>query len=178
MSRARLKKQLAGRKLKLTSLMEHVYPPADEAQHKKDLERFRGVFRLAQDLAGDEPPVVQTVLGGGRFEDKKRMIVDRVGDWVELGKKHGIVTCIKPHRGGCVSQPSEGIQILKELAEPKWLPRGTRLRAIGVYDNSAANPANPDPKREVFFGLQSDEEMFIGFFEVIWNAPKPAATRD
>ena len=126
--RARLKKQLAGRKLKLTSLMEHVYPPADEAQHKKDLERFRGVFRLAQDLAGDEPPVVQTVLGGGRFEDKKRMIVDRVGDWVELGKKHGIVTCIKPHRGGCVSQPSEGIQILKELAEPKW--------ARMVYDYS------------------------------------------
>ena len=65
-----------------------------------------------------------------------------------------------------------------ELAEPKWLPRGTRLRAIGVYDNSAANPANPDPKREVFFGLQSDEEMFIGFFEVIWNAPKPAAPKD
>ena len=65
-----------------------------------------------------------------------------------------------------------------ELAEPKWLPRGTRLRAIGVYDNSAANPDNPDPKREVFFGLQSDEEMFIGFFEVIWNAPKPAVPKD
>mgnify|MGYP000489424515 CR=1 FL=1 len=119
--RARLKKQLSNRKLKLTSLMEHVYPPADDAQHKKDLERFRGVFQLAQDLADGEPPVVQTVLGGGRFEDKKKMIVDRVGDWVELGKKHGIVTCIKPHRGGCVSQPSEGIQILKQLAEPKWV---------------------------------------------------------
>ena len=45
-----------------------------------------------------------------------------------------------------------------------------RLTAIGVYDNSAANP---DPKREVFFGLQSEEEMFIGYFEAIWNAPKP-----
>lgn len=65
-----------------------------------------------------------------------------------------------------------------EFAEPKWLPRGTTLHAIGVYDNSAANPDNPDSSKEVFFGLQSDEEMFIGFFEVIWNAPKPAATRD
>ena len=61
------------------------------------------------------------------------------------------------------------------FAEPKWLPRGTTLRAIGVYDNSAANPYNPDPTKEVFFGLQSEEEMFIGYFGVIWNAPKPAA---
>ncbi|MBC8289406.1 MAG: sugar phosphate isomerase/epimerase [Planctomycetes bacterium] len=126
--RGRLQKQLADRKLKLTSLMEHVYPAADTAQHKKDLERFQGVFQLARDLSGDEPPVVQTVLGGGRFEDKKNMILERVGDWVELGKKHGIVTCIKPHRGGSVSQPSEGIWILKQLAQPKW--------ARMVYDYS------------------------------------------
>ena len=61
-----------------------------------------------------------------------------------------------------------------EFAESKWLPRDTRLTAIGVYDNSAANP---DPKREVFFGLQSEEEMFIGYFEAIWNAPKPGAPK-
>lgn len=126
--RKRLKKQLAGRKLKLTSLMEHVYPAADVTQHRKDLERFRSVFQLAQDLAGHKPPVVQTVLGGGRFEDKRNLIVDRVGDWVELGKKHGIVTCIKPHRGGCVSKPSEGIWVLRQIREAQW----ARL----VYDYS------------------------------------------
>ena len=59
-----------------------------------------------------------------------------------------------------------------ELAEPKWLPRGTLLHAIGIYDNSNANPDNPDPNQTVWFGLQSEEEMFIGFFEAIWNAPK------
>ena len=60
-----------------------------------------------------------------------------------------------------------------ELAEPRWLPRGTVLRAIGTFDNSPDNPDNPDPKRSVYFGLQSEEEMFIGYFEVIWNAPQP-----
>ncbi len=60
-----------------------------------------------------------------------------------------------------------------KLAEPKWLPRGTFLHAIGIYDNSAANPNNPNPNQTVWFGLQSEEEMFIGFFEAIWDAPKP-----
>ena len=60
-----------------------------------------------------------------------------------------------------------------ELADPKWFPRGTLLHAIGIYDNSDANPDNPDPNQTVWFGLQSEEEMFIGFFEAIWNAPRP-----
>jgi len=64
-----------------------------------------------------------------------------------------------------------------EFAEPKWLPRGSLIRAIGTYDNSPANPHNPDPKATVYFGLQSEEEMFIGYFEVIWNAPKPATPK-
>lgn len=126
--RVRVREKLAEEGLQLTSLMEHVYPSANEAQHQKDLERFRGVFELARDLAPKNPPVVQTVLGGGRFDEKKNMIRDRVGDWVELGKKHGIVTCVKPHRGGVVSQPTEAIWILKQLEEPRW--------ARMVYDYS------------------------------------------
>ena len=56
------------------------------------------------------------------------------------------------------------------LAEPKYLPKGTRLRALGTFDNSETNPDNPDPGRKVYFGVQSDEEMFIGYFEVIWDS--------
>jgi len=60
------------------------------------------------------------------------------------------------------------------LAKPRQLPRGTRLRAHAIYDNSAGNPANPDPAKTVFFGLQSDEEMMIGYYEVVWG-PDPRA---
>ena len=68
-------------------------------------------------------------------------------------------------------------QVEYVLAEPRLLPKGTRLRAVATYDNSAANPANPDPAKPVFFGLQSDEEMMIGYYEVVWGPdPKPAAT--
>ena len=61
-----------------------------------------------------------------------------------------------------------------ELTEPKWFPRGTVLHAIGTYDNSTDNPNNPDPDQTVWFGLQSEEEMFIGYFEAIWDAPRPS----
>lgn len=51
------------------------------------------------------------------------------------------------------------------LAEPRPVPAGAWLLVTGAFDNSAGNPANPDPTRRVRFGLQSWDEMFIGFFE-------------
>ena len=68
-------------------------------------------------------------------------------------------------------------QVEYVLAEPRLLPKGTRLRAIATYDNSAANPANPDPTKSVIFGLQSNEEMMIGYYEVVWGSePKTASS--
>jgi peroxiredoxin len=53
------------------------------------------------------------------------------------------------------------------LAEPLRLLAGTRIRCTGVYDNSKANPANPDPSAEVHAGTQSWDEMFNGYFDVV-----------
>jgi hypothetical protein len=52
------------------------------------------------------------------------------------------------------------------LAKPKLLPKGTRIEATGVFDNSANNRLNPDSTREVRWGDQSWEEMLVGFFIV------------
>lgn len=69
-----------------------------------------------------------------------------------------------------------------ELAEPKRLPAGSRLCCTAVYDNSVNNPANPDPSAEVRAGLQSWDEMFNGYFDVVLadedlTLPKPALVR-
>jgi peroxiredoxin len=55
-------------------------------------------------------------------------------------------------------------QLRYELAEPKPLPKGTRLLCTAHWDNSANNPANPDSTRAVGWGDQTGEEMLIGFF--------------
>lgn len=52
------------------------------------------------------------------------------------------------------------------LESPKLLPKGTRVEAIGVFDNSANNPANPNPSATVFWGPQSWDEMLIGWFDM------------
>ena len=50
------------------------------------------------------------------------------------------------------------------LEEPMHLPAGTRVHVTGAFDNSEHNPANPDPSKELTFGLQSWDEMFIGYW--------------
>jgi mono/diheme cytochrome c family protein len=51
------------------------------------------------------------------------------------------------------------------LAEPLRLPKGAKLEFVVHYDNSAANPNNPDPTKYVSWGEQNWNEMMIGFFE-------------
>ncbi len=50
------------------------------------------------------------------------------------------------------------------LEQPVTLPAGTRVHVTGAFDNSENNPANPDPSKELTFGLQSWDEMFIGYW--------------
>jgi peroxiredoxin len=51
-----------------------------------------------------------------------------------------------------------------QLEEPMALPKGTKVLVTGTFDNSEYNPANPDPSKELTFGLQSWDEMFIGYW--------------
>ncbi len=59
-----------------------------------------------------------------------------------------------------------GWQTTYELAEPKQIPRGTKMYCVAHFDNSADNYANPDPAKEVTWGEQTWEEMMFGWFEM------------
>ncbi|MDT8427549.1 MAG: hypothetical protein RQ757_02150 [Pseudomonadales bacterium] len=53
------------------------------------------------------------------------------------------------------------------LEEPMTLPAGSRVVVEGYMDNSEYNPGNPDPTVAAVGGLQSWDEMFIGYFSYI-----------
>lgn len=53
------------------------------------------------------------------------------------------------------------------LREPKFLPGGTRVHCTAHFDNSRENPANPDPSKAIHWGLQSWDEMMIGYLDVV-----------
>ncbi len=52
------------------------------------------------------------------------------------------------------------------LAQELELPAGTAIRCVAHFDNSAANPNNPDPDAGVRWGEQTQDEMLIGYFDV------------
>jgi hypothetical protein len=46
---------------------------------------------------------------------------------------------------------------------PVPLPAGTTIECVAHFDNSACNPANPDPKKTVRWGDRTWEDMMIGW---------------
>ncbi|MDB6032885.1 MAG: thiol-disulfide isomerase [Verrucomicrobiales bacterium] len=60
------------------------------------------------------------------------------------------------------------------LAEPKKVPAGTWMLCTGGHDNSKKNPNNPDPAKRIKWGLQSWDEMFMGFMTVADAEPESA----
>ena len=67
-------------------------------------------------------------------------------------------------------------QIYYMFKDPLKVPGGARLVATAWYDNSAANPHNPDPKSDVKWGDQTWEEMHYSGILLSPERP-PAALR-
>jgi inosose dehydratase len=101
--------------------MEQLTPTPDEEKHLADLGRLRRVLALARALAPRGRPLVQTVLGGGTWEEKKDLFRDRLGDWQGAAEQSRIVLAIKPHRGGALSRPEEAVWLIRELGDSPWL---------------------------------------------------------
>jgi hypothetical protein len=55
-------------------------------------------------------------------------------------------------------------QRLYRLTQPKYIPKGSYIEGIGAWDNSPQNPDNPNPNTSVYWGDQTYDEMFIGYF--------------
>lgn len=56
-------------------------------------------------------------------------------------------------------------QLLYRYREPLPLQAGDTIRFTAWYDNSAGNPANPDPTKTVRWGAQTYDEMHLGYIE-------------
>jgi peroxiredoxin len=57
-------------------------------------------------------------------------------------------------------------QMIYTPKSPIFLPAGTKIVAEGAFDNSTMNLNNPAPDREVRFGIQSWDEMFLAHMQI------------
>ena len=113
--RGTIRRMLADAGLVLTSLMENLVPSAVAAERRQSLDRLQQASDLGHALSPDAPPLVQTVLGGGNWDDKKDLFVDCLGDWLRLAQSNRTVIGIKPHRGGAMSTPAQAVWLLEQL---------------------------------------------------------------
>jgi mono/diheme cytochrome c family protein len=68
-------------------------------------------------------------------------------------------------------------QITYRAQDPIFLPKGTRIEVLATFDNSANNPTNPDPTKNVRWGSASETEMMDGWIEYLDAPPKNVAAR-
>lgn len=58
-------------------------------------------------------------------------------------------------------------QTAYRAAEPIKIPAGSKIQCEATFDNSTANLNNPDPAKTVRWGDQTDDEMMIGYFDIV-----------
>ena len=112
--------------------------PAHAKNHKESAE-----FTLPK------PAIVYNLLPHSHFRGKSSDFVVRYPD----GREEMLLS---------VPNYDFNWQTTYVLDEPLYLPKGATIVHNTWWDNSAQNPANPDPTVEVTWGEQSWEEMLFG----------------
>ncbi|HXH61089.1 MAG TPA: hypothetical protein VNI20_06995 [Fimbriimonadaceae bacterium] len=69
-------------------------------------------------------------------------------------------------------------QLTYRYTKPKFIPKGSKITLTGTFDNSTDNPYNPDPTRTVPWGLQTTDEMMLGYIEFFVPGAAPGENLD
>lgn len=137
-ARKEARQRISDSGLELGALMGLPNPTEDEAAAKANLDLFREVLDLARDLAPVHPPLIQTVLGGGEWEEKKALYRDTLGARLEAAAGSGVILAIKPHRGHAMSRPEEATWLIEQL------DAAGRLRIVYDYSHYAFRDMPPE----------------------------------
>ena len=103
--------------LKLTSLMINIKLNGEQ---KISIAKIREAGQMGHDLCPDNPPVIESVGGGGKWAEVKNEFTDNLRHWAEAGKASKTVVCLKPHRFGAVNRPEDAVWLANEAKSP-WL---------------------------------------------------------
>jgi hypothetical protein len=116
-------------------------------------------FRLQYDFPVSEDITIMNLFGHAH----QRAVLERFELKLPTGETR--VLCNVPYRHS--TQDALG------LWEPIFAPKGSIVKLTLVYDNSAQNPANPDPNANVMGGFEMDSpEMGYGSMSYLKGRPK------
>jgi len=121
-ARLNLRKRFDDLGLMLPAVNESLPLLVHGSKHTDNLERLRQGAGLFHDLAPGRTAVLETVLGSrsAQWEQVKRAMVDRLGEWSELARASDMVIAFKPHASQAADTP-ERARWLIEQVNSKWI---------------------------------------------------------
>lgn len=119
-ARQAARQKLLDLKLGLPCLMVLMNLTAEDAAHQHDLEVIRSASRLAYDLDLDQPPILETVVGGSpsQWDLQKTKMADQLHAWAATAEQEKIVIAIKAHVGSAVNSPDRLLWLLDAVKSP------------------------------------------------------------
>jgi len=106
--------------LAVPCLMIQIPLVCDDATQRASLELIGTAAAVGRDLVPDDPPILETVLGGSpaRWDEQKAGMLQRLEEWAARAEREGVVVAIKAHVGSAVNSPERLRWLLDETGSP------------------------------------------------------------
>ena len=115
-----LRQQLEDLRLQPVAFMENLPLAVDGEKHRDNLDRFKRAFDLSRDLAPQQTPLIETILGGSpdKWPMLKEKFVERLRDWSAVAAEHKSVIAIKAHIAGALHMPQDAVELVLVIDSP------------------------------------------------------------
>ena len=115
--RREIKQQLADRGLKLAAIMENLPLAVDGEAHRNNLDRLKRAMELARDLAPDQTPLLESILGGvpDKWPMLKDKFLERLRDWAKVAVDNEAIIAIKAHVAGALHLPHDIVEVAQAI---------------------------------------------------------------
>jgi sugar phosphate isomerase/epimerase len=120
--RRRIKQLLCEYEIALAAIAGNTDLLAEDADDlAENWQILTSTIDLAVEWAShDGPPVVDTYIGGetGQWEQKREMVIDRLGRLCDYAAERGVRVGLQPHMDGALDTPDKVPDLVKALARP------------------------------------------------------------
>ena len=89
----------------------------DQETLQNGYRRLLGAIDLARELAPDNPPAINTTIGGsvGNWQGKRQLALERLGPVLEAARAANVDIALEPHVGSALHTPEQTVWVLEQL---------------------------------------------------------------